>query len=266
MDWLPTYDTNKMERAKEIAENLPENIDILVLCEAFAGTATNDLINRLKSKGLKYQTPLLRSSSFLKLSDGGVVVLSRFPVEKTQMCFYGSACAESDRFADKGIVHITFRAGDSSQRAHLFATHTQAWDACEDVRRKQLEILKAFIDNERIPEQEIVFVVGDLNVPRNVPSSYEFLLQTLNCTNLNSTDLTNPSYSPKTNALARISAEGDPKEVNYDYILLLNNHLTPKGTDIQVQQLKAQVPYEIKGKGLFSDLSDHYPLFGRFAI
>lgn len=98
---------------------------------------------------------------------GGVVIFSRWPIVTSGREPYGTECAGSDCLGDKGVVYAAVRPTAGAlrdQKLHVFATHLQAWDVNAAVREGQLRIIHDFVQRQRIPADEPVFVVGDLNI------------------------------------------------------------------------------------------------------
>lgn len=261
----------KMTRAKKIAKALPEGLDVIVLCEAFCEKATDALCESLKTQhGLVHRTHILGSKSNIfssggKFITGGIAIACRYPLEIIEEHFFGSTCARDDSLADKGVMYIKFKKPDGLL-VNIFATHTQAWDEpkCRAARKAQIEKLAQIIEQKNIPRDEIVLVVGDLNVPRDV-DEYEFLLKQLNCENPNKTDIENPSFNHIDNYLASGGPSSGGASTTLDYILISKEHVQPKVSQVEVCRLKANEPFEHNGKSLV-DLSDHYPVFGRFTF
>jgi len=124
------------------------------------------------------------------LQDGGVFIASRHPIESVEKLIYDDyAC--TDRFADKGAIYAKIRKKE--QIVHVFGTHLQAsyfhsksgflLKSCRDTlsddgidfaltRKKQLRQLREFIDAQKIPDDELIIIAGDMNVPK---ASQEFI-------------------------------------------------------------------------------------------
>ena len=260
----------KMTRAKLIPEVLPENLDVLVLCEAFCARATDELCRLLKERhGLVYRTHILGSRSNIcasgKLLSGGVVIVSKFPLDIIEEQAFGSICARDDSLADKGFLYVKFQT-DDGLAVNIFATHTQAWDEpkCKIARCGQIGKLREFIVEKDIPENEVVLIVGDLNVPRE-DKEYEDMLALLNSFNPNQTDLENPSFNHISNVLASKGPSSGGTSTTVDYILVSKEHVQPTEFFAEVLPLKANKSYDYKGRTL-DDLSDHYPVFGKFVF
>lgn len=106
-----------------------------------------------------------------RLIDGGLLILSRFPiVERDQMAF--SRGSGSDGMCAKGALHARLQLSpDLSDSLHVFVTHTQAGDHRPDceIRASQLHELLQFIGRTvRRDDDESastpVLVTGDFNL------------------------------------------------------------------------------------------------------
>jgi len=263
----------KQTRAALIAESVPENLDIVVLCEAFCQKATNTLCKSLEARhGLKYRTQVLGRKGLGKLLSGGVVVVSKRPIIETDELVFGQVYARDDGLANKGVLYAKIAMDNDSgstgsrRHAHVFATHTQAWDTpnCKAARAKQMEMVRDFIKSKAIPQDELVLVVGDLNVPRET-EEYEVMLTILDATNPNLTDLTNPSFNHITNYLASGGPSSGGSSTTLDYILVSKGHLQPLEATAETISLKAKSKYPLKGKEV-DDLSDHYPVIATIKL
>ncbi|MEE2904647.1 MAG: sphingomyelin phosphodiesterase [Myxococcota bacterium] len=124
------------------------------------------------------------------IQDGGVFIASRYPIESVEKLIYDDYSC-TDRFADKGAIYAKIQK--SAQTVHVFGTHLQAsyfhsksgtlLKSCRDtlnddgvdfehVREKQLHQLATFIEAQEIPDDELIVLAGDMNIPR---SSQEYL-------------------------------------------------------------------------------------------
>lgn len=262
---------HKTTRALAIAAALPVELDVLVLCEAFCTTSTNILYGKVCER-FPYRSRTLgdrRASRCCltgKFVSGGVVVFSKHPIVEEEELSFGMVASRDDALADKGVIRVKISIANGKP-VHLFATHTQAWNepACEATRRRQIEIIKAFIDGSIVPKDEHVFVLGDLNVPRNREESYQHMLKTLQCENPNDTDHEVFSFNHLENALAAQGPSSEGTSNTLDYILISQAHAKPTSAQVSVLALKAKEPFAHKGK-MLEDLSDHYPVVGVFEL
>jgi len=256
----------KRERARAVAEALPEGVDVLVLCEAFCDASVALLCGELARRhGLVHRTRTLGSrwtrACFGKLLSGGVVVVSRHPLRNVEEVWFGLACARDDGFANKGCVRVTVEPYPGTA-VHVFATHTQAWKSawCLWARRKQLGIVRRFVGRSPIASGDVVLVVGDLNVDkfRQGGAEYRDMLKALACDDCNPHD--DVSFDHVANALSAGGLSSGGKSELLDYVLVSSAHRRPAAAAARVVRLVASKPYRHPKRGDLVDLSDHYPV------
>ncbi|WP_080633789.1 sphingomyelin phosphodiesterase [Leptospira santarosai] len=260
------------ERAERIASsNYIRNQDVIVFDEAFDTNARKILLDGVRSE-YPYQTDVIgrtqedwdatlgdyRSEAF---TNGGVVVVSKWPIEeKIQYIFKERGCG-ADFFSNKGFAYV--RINKNGRKFHIIGTHVQAQDsACANLgkvsRMNQFNEIKSFIDSAKIPNNEMVLIAGDLNVIRD-SSEYYDMLSKLN--------VNKPKYSgvpftwdTKTNEITAFYYEKE-QPVYLDYVLVSKSHFQPP-----VWQNLAYDPISAKTwtvAGYTSDeFSDHYPVYG----
>jgi len=141
------------------------NIDTIVLCEAFEDTATKKLTNGLKSLGWKHKTKVL-PSRFGKFKNGGVMIVSKWPIEETKFHIYDSSKG-ADGLVAKGIVYSKIKK--RGKIFHVFGTHLQAWNdaGAKKIRTKQIRELQKFAKQQKIPPGEPVIYSGDFNIDKH---------------------------------------------------------------------------------------------------
>ncbi|MDI7208929.1 sphingomyelin phosphodiesterase, partial [Leptospira santarosai] len=156
------------ERAERIASsNYIRNQDVIVFDEAFDTNARKILLDGVRSE-YPYQTDVIgrtkegwkatlgnyRSEAF---TNGGVVVVSKWPIEeKIQYIFKERGCG-ADFFSNKGFAYV--RINKNGRKFHIIGTHVQAQDsACANLgkvsRMNQFNEIKSFIDSAKIPNNE----------------------------------------------------------------------------------------------------------------
>lgn len=174
----------RLNRAKAIgAAGYVEPFDIIVLNELFdeekGYDASGTLLDRLKKKGFRHQTPIVgrttvdpewdetagKHSRWAALS-GGVAVASRYPIVEQKQYIFAASCGE-DNFANKGFAYVRIDLGE--QTVHVVGTHLQAdtascWDSA-DVRTRQLEAMATYLADQSIGDQ-LLIIAGDMNVDR----------------------------------------------------------------------------------------------------
>ncbi len=163
---------HKDERMEEfLREQLPK-YDILAFQEFF-GSWSNRRRRFLDSayrQGFHYSfcSQAVRSpwSGYgLKLVDGGLLLLSRFPLQRCEELIY-SASTYTDSLAQKGVLYARVSL-PQGLNLDLFVTHLQAnyeggdhWE----IQQAQLRQLRAFIQDRHQPVDAVGLLLGDMNV------------------------------------------------------------------------------------------------------
>ncbi|MCX5231459.1 sphingomyelin phosphodiesterase [Streptomyces sp. NBC_00233] len=247
-----------------------KNRDVVVFQELFDNSASDILMDKLKTQ-YPYQTPVIGRStsgwdstqgdySFFTPEDGGVSILSRWPITKKVQFIYNDACG-ADYFSGKGFGYA--RLNVNGANVHVLGTHLQADDtACGSgeaarVRAAQLGEMRAFVNKLNIPANEAIVYAGDMNIVRG-GAEYPTLLSKLNAVP--------PSFAgalytmdPTTNSLAKARYAGKPRQW-LDYILFDQSHARPASwtnTGLDVHSGS----WNLDGQTYY-DYSDHYPIQG----
>lgn len=234
-----------------------QGYDLLVLSELFDDDIRNKLINGL-SKTYPFQSSVIGSDQGLK-QDGGVIVLSKWPILSQKQRLYGSNCAGINCFSRKGVLYTHILKGNSEY--HVFSTHMQSGQAASSIskRKIQLKIVKDFIKDTNISKDFPVFLVGDLNIDSNDRtnrSEYSNLLDLLSFKYIRPNGH-NLSFDPSLNELA--NPKDRPELV--DLILYSEKHLQPTSAESKVIILKTENPWrDYFWEQWFYDLSDHFPV------
>jgi len=163
----------KEERVKLIGETVIPNYDIICFEEAFGSLnkRRNELIEYGKKNGLSYSYSD-KSHSICNLKvDGGLLILSRYPIVEKDSIEYPRGC-HSDWLACKGSLYLRLKIGNN-KHINIFSTHLQAsyeeYPAPDSksvkVRMMQALLLHKFIyKHMKEHEYEPCFVMGDFNV------------------------------------------------------------------------------------------------------
>jgi sphingomyelin phosphodiesterase len=250
--------------------NYVKNRDVVVFQELFDNSASTILSNKMKAQ-YPHQTPVIGRSksgwddtqgaySVFTPEDGGVSILSRWPITKKVQYIYDDSCG-SDSFAAKGFAYT--RLNVNGANVHIIGTHLQADDsACSAgearrVRTSQLKQIGSFVDKLNVPSSEEIVYAGDMNIDRYGPD-YSILLSSLNAA---TPSFTGAPYSadPITNSLAHTRYPGGPRQW-LDYILFRNDHARPRtwrNTGLDVDSGAWTL-----GGHTYHDYSDHYPIEG----
>lgn len=233
--------------------------DALVFSEAFDDDTRAELLNGLRPE-YPYASAIMGSDRGVE-QDGGMIIVSRWPIVAQDQRRFANVCTGSDCQADKGVVYV--KVDRMGRSYHIFGSHTQAWSTPEgaQVRAQQFGIIKAFIDSKGIPAGEPVLIAGDLNVNKlKFPDEYAQMLRVLNA---ECPPLTGywASWDPSTNLLAE---QGVPSEY-LDYVLWSKDHKAPTESSNEVRIVRSAEEWKEYGfEHAMWDLSDHYPVYGRF--
>ncbi|MFI8930922.1 sphingomyelin phosphodiesterase [Streptomyces sp. NPDC053474] len=263
-------------RAKEIpAAGFFRGNDVVVLQEAFDNSAS-EALQRNASALYPHQTPVVGRSksgwdatggaySALAPEDGGVTVLSKWPIVRKEQYVYKDACG-SDYHSNKGFAYVVLDVNGT--KVHVVGTHTQSTDpGCSageaaTTRAKQFKELDAFLDAQRIPANEQVMVAGDFNVDAHSPE-YASMLADAGLAPADERTGHPYSFDTRDNSIAAERYPSDPRE-DLDYVLHRQGHARPSGwkNDVVKEQ---STPWTVSSWGkqyTYTNLSDHYPVVG----
>jgi endonuclease/exonuclease/phosphatase family metal-dependent hydrolase len=155
--------------------------DIICLQEMF-GSFNNrkqELIKFANKSGLFFYCDSPSPSFFSTcLADGGLLILSRFPIVLSEFRPF-RYCVLSDALSDKGVLYAKIKIGDAY--LNVFNTHLQAsyfgsgnyhWDISIKTRNDQIEeisnFIKEVVNNNNTRDLEgtdgPILVMGDFNV------------------------------------------------------------------------------------------------------
>ncbi|MET9963939.1 sphingomyelin phosphodiesterase [Streptomyces sp. NPDC006326] len=264
-------------RASEIPRaSFFQGHDVVVLQEAFDNGAS-DALKANASARYPYQTPVVGRSksgwdatggaySSTTPEDGGVTVLSKWPILRKEQVVYKDACG-ADWWSNKGFAYVVLNVNGT--RVHVVGTHAQSTDSgcaageAADMRARQFRAIDAFLDGKNIPAGEQVIVAGDMNVDSRSP---EFASMLANADLADADTRTGHPYSFDTalNSIAHYRYPSDPRE-DLDYVLYRKGNARPAGWENNVVK-EESAPWTVSSWGTsytYSNLSDHYPLIGR---
>ncbi|MFZ4281442.1 sphingomyelin phosphodiesterase [Streptomyces bacillaris] len=249
--------------------------DVVVIQEAFDNGASDALL-RNSAAQYPYQTPVVGRSksgwdatggsySATTPEDGGVTILSKWPIVRKEQYVYKDACG-ADWWSNKGFAYAVLNVNGA--RVHVVGTHAQSTDpGCSageaaTMRSRQFRALDAFLDAKRIPASEQVVVAGDFNVDGHSAEYASFLKDA---------DLVAPdtrtghrySFDTRDNSIASERYPNDPRE-DLDHVLHRAGHAKPAGWNNDVVK-EQSAPWTVSSWGksyTYTNLSDHYPVIG----
>ncbi|CAI5713879.1 unnamed protein product [Peronospora effusa] len=159
----------RLERIPESLGRISKTIDVVTFAEADIRTERNEMLAQFQKVGFAYSTTILHDPDpFTSLLNGGVVILSKWPIIREAQHVYRNACHYSDCLAAKGVKYARLlkTVNGSHKIFNVFATHMQAWSTPEGRadRIQQAKQMRQFIDAIGIPHHEPLIFAGDFNV------------------------------------------------------------------------------------------------------
>ncbi|KAL4145621.1 hypothetical protein PRNP1_013288 [Phytophthora ramorum] len=161
--------SERLQRVPESLHRISATIDVVTFAEADIGAQRDEMLAQFRKFGFNYSTSILHDPDpFTSLLNGGVMVVSKWPIIREAQHVYRNACHYSDCLAAKGVKYARLlkTVDGSSKIFNVFATHMQAWstpDGRSD-RIQQAKQMRAFIDDMGIPVHEPLVFAGDFNV------------------------------------------------------------------------------------------------------
>uniref|UniRef100_A0A6A7GA21 sphingomyelin phosphodiesterase n=1 Tax=Hirondellea gigas TaxID=1518452 RepID=A0A6A7GA21_9CRUS len=177
---------SKTERLRILLEKIVD-YDIVCLQELFSVGSRwhSDFISGAYEKGFRYFCCSTHPKFWsLKLIDGGLAILSRFPIKiRDKMVF--SAGSGIDGLATKGVVYAKIRIPALKKMdLHVFTTHTQAGSAEPQWKIKETQIAEmAEFITSKVYDGLPILITGDMNTDSRRDSHmsrYQYLFGKLN--------------------------------------------------------------------------------------
>ncbi|MFJ7057534.1 sphingomyelin phosphodiesterase [Streptomyces microflavus] len=249
--------------------------DVVVIQEAFDNGASDALL-RNSAAQYPYQTPVVGRSksgwdatggsySATTPEDGGVTILSKWPIVRKEQYVFKDACG-GDWWSNKGFAYTVLNVNGT--RVHVVGTHAQSTDpGCSageaaQMRSRQFKAMDAFLDAKKIPASEQVIVAGDFNVDGH-SAEYASFLNDAGLTSADTKTGHTYSFDTRDNSIASERYPNDPRE-DLDHVLHRTGHVKPSGwkNDVVKEQ---SAPWTVSSLGknyTYTNLSDHYPVIG----
>ncbi|MGV9890464.1 sphingomyelin phosphodiesterase [Streptomyces sp. NPDC003395] len=247
--------------------------DVVVLQEAFDNSAS-DALKSAAAGAYPYQTPVVGRSkdgwdatggaySATTPEDGGVTVLSKWPVLRKEQYVYRDACG-ADWWSNKGFAYVVLNVNGT--RVHVVGTHAQSTDpGCDPgeaaaLRSRQFKAIDAFLDAKNIPANEEVLVAGDMNVDSH-SAEYGSMLGDAGLVGADARTGHPYSFDTQENSVARYRYPDDPRE-DLDFVLFRAGHVRPAVWKNEVVK-EESAPWTVSSWGTdytYTNLSDHYPV------
>ncbi|MER7812429.1 sphingomyelin phosphodiesterase [Streptomyces sp900116325] len=271
----PTSARRPRRRAEIARASFFQGNDVVVLQEAFDNSASDALAQNASAQ-YPYRTPVVGRSksgwdatggaySAATPEDGGVTVLSKWPIVRKEQFIYKDACG-SDWWSNKGFVYAELNVNGTT--VHVVGTHAQSTDSgcatgeAAQMRSRQFKQIDAFLDAKNIPASEQVIVAGDMNVDSRSPE-YASMLAEAGLAGADARTGHPYSFDTQDNSIASYRYPDDPRE-DLDYVLHRAGHAKPSGWTNEVVKEQSE-PWSVSSWGTdytYTNLSDHYPLIG----
>ncbi|MET9732011.1 sphingomyelin phosphodiesterase [Streptomyces sp. NPDC006458] len=263
-------------RAAEIAKApFVRGNDVVVLQEMF-DNSSSDALKKAAAGEYPYQTPVVGRStsgwdatggsySSATPEDGGVTILSKWPVVRREQYVFKDACG-ADWWSNKGFAYVVLNVDGA--KVHVVGTHAQSTDpGCDAgeaaaVRSRQFKAIDAFLDAKNIPAAEQVVVAGDFNVDSRTPE-YASMLADGGLAGADTRTGHPYSFDTQDNSIARDRYPSDPRE-DLDHVLHRAGHARPAVWKNDVVSERS-APWTVSSWGTsytYTNLSDHYPVTG----
>jgi endonuclease/exonuclease/phosphatase family metal-dependent hydrolase len=265
----------RQARTKLIGPAIAElDPDIVVLQEAFNRSHRQMILKGLDASGYEYKQVKYFNHSYKYGS--GLMLITKFPVIKTEMEFYSSKGPPLDfeNFAGKGIVHAVLDTPDGPLDlyfTHMVARMSPVFDGQGNYipgdkkindRILQGHQVSSYIERTRNFENCSLIAVGDFNVS---PEMLEYHYLVSKNRFQNSFDNIHPGKNPSTFSLDNMFVNDDFSRIDHIFYKNFKGaegfNLAPVSSDIVMKQTQV---HPRLGKPI--NLSDHYGLFTVFEV
>ncbi|RHY39734.1 hypothetical protein DYB34_004388 [Aphanomyces astaci] len=142
--------------------------DVVLLQEMFAigSSRLHRLLSFANDHGLAYHAGSVYPSLWSRqLVDGGLLILSRYPICQTKSHQFRDSCG-SDALAAKGVVYAQLQIESQGTLLDVFTTHTQAGQGqvATSIRWRQIQELAWFVHTTRTDATTPAILGGDFNL------------------------------------------------------------------------------------------------------
>ncbi|GMF10525.1 unnamed protein product [Phytophthora lilii] len=120
-----------LQRVPASLQQISETIDVVTFAEADIKPQRDEMLAQFRKFGFNYSTSILHDPDpFTSLLNGGVMVVSRWPIVREAQHVYRNACHYSDCLAAKGVKYARLlkTVNATSKIFNVFATHMQVWE------------------------------------------------------------------------------------------------------------------------------------------
>ncbi|EAY28090.1 T9SS type A sorting domain-containing protein [Microscilla marina] len=243
-----------------------QNFEVVGFQEAFDNECRQQLKNNLQASGWS-TTKVTDASGFPE--DGGSFIASRYPIIAQDQVVFSSnnSCnfTQANLFAAKGINYA--KINKHGVMYHVFNTHLYAGstNTCQEVRRDQLTVMKAFVLRKTGGKGRII-MLGDFNIGEDKQNDLRTFLQafiparegpmpyTIGAENVYGGDKQKLDYALFWDYTNAADAQ------LYEPVTHFQRTFCPRATMVN----NANQGENTEWRDVFADLSDHYPVYGRF--
>ncbi|KAF0682893.1 Aste57867_25028 [Aphanomyces stellatus] len=199
-------------------------VDVVTFAEADIDADRRDMLSAFHKLGFPYHTNVIADTDpFTSLINGGVLIVSKWPILREAQHIYRGACHYSDCLAAKGVKYARLNktVGNLSKAFNVFATHMQAWstkEGCAD-RIKQAQQFHTFAEALAIPHSEPLVFAGDFNVDNHsFVGEVDHLIELLHATSPRRVGDQLFTSDPRTNVLVGRDGAAHSNQCNQEYI------------------------------------------------
>ena len=249
------------DRARFIPAQIKnQGYEVIIFSELFDNSIRKSFLASIRDEW-PHQTSVVGSDGLIE-QDGGVVIVSKYPIVAQGQRMYGSVSSGllGDKLADKGVKYAC--VNKNGLKFHIFGTHTQADKGATErnVRRRQFQIIKEFIASRKIPRTDAVIVGGDLNVDKTgSPAEYQDMISILNAKEPMYLGNLRATWDPTINKCAD---SGTPEYL--DYVFPIKGFREPaviSMNEVRLHRANQEWKSFPTDKSKW-DLSDHFPVLG----
>ena len=254
------------DRHSHVAKKM-KTFEVVGFQEAFDNSCRTELKNSLKADGWS-STKVTNSSAFPE--DGGSFIATRYPIlEEDQIIFSSNnSCnfTQANLFAAKGVNYA--KINKLGEIYHVFNTHLYAGNTsgCSEVRNDQLKLMYEFIQRKTGGVGRVI-MLGDFNIGGGSQSMLESSLGAY----------IPAKVGPMESSHGKENVYGSGDGSKLDYVLFMDYNDTQKSAlyePVSHFQLifcprvsmvnNSNESENTEWADIFADLSDHYPVYGRF--
>lgn len=262
------------EQRAELIGNIiaPGDYDVIVFQEAFDDKARRKLIDIIGRAGrFKFSTTIVGLDDSFTSSDGGIFIMSRWPIVRQGQIVYRNAESD-DRLAKKGVSWALINK--EGFYFNVFGTHTQANGggvSYHGVRGRQFAEFRRMVSIVGLYWQPALFV-GDLNVDFANTQEVNVMLNTLHAAVPQDRLKHTPTSDPANELISDTQ-----QATTLDYVLYADDPqpkpFRPKPLRSSLETIKFRTPYTIRSQPRpwdsptetnLNDLSDHYAVLGTY--